>query len=189
MQRPFVQLNWLGKHFLAENNHSSQLSVQPWEWLTDREDVNHLVITNIYIYRKNGIMQQKAAESKNNKRFQTLSDDDIAKLLTKKGSKIYNWFNEGCFGHWDLRTGKLSFWGHSCRTLQWVLYTLACGNFQWPRPRASCCKICIHLLRSRSRRCYTRGWFVWRNQANYSNDSDVNDSALARKKSPLARMW
>lgn len=35
-------------------------------------------------------MQQKAAESKNNKRFQTLSDDDIAKLLTKKGSKIYN---------------------------------------------------------------------------------------------------
>ena len=35
-------------------------------------------------------MQQKAAESKNNKRFQTLSNDDIAKLLIKKESKIYS---------------------------------------------------------------------------------------------------
>ena len=38
----------------------------------------------IYLYRKNDIMQQKAAESKGNKRFQTLSDDDIAKLMIKK---------------------------------------------------------------------------------------------------------
>ena len=32
-------------------------------------------------------MQEKAAESKNNY--------DVAKLLIKKESKIYSWFNEG----------------------------------------------------------------------------------------------
>ena len=144
----------------------------------------------MYIYRKNDIMQQKAVESKNNKKFQTLSEDGIAKLLIKKESKIYSWFNEGCFGPWSLRTGKLSICGHSSRALQWVLYALVSGNFQRPRPRASqLLQICIHLGRSRSRRCHTRGWFVWRNQANYSNNSDANDSAYARKKPPLTRVW
>lgn len=52
--------------------------------------------TYMYIHRKNDIMQKKAAESKNN--------NDVAKLLIKKESKIYSWFNEGCFeglAHWQ----------------------------------------------------------------------------------------
>ena len=39
--------------------------------------------------------------------------------------------NEGCFGHWELRTWKLLFAGHSRKSLQWVRYVhgeMACGS-------------------------------------------------------------
>ena len=44
------------------------------------------------------------------------------------GINIYSWFNKGWIGHWELRIGKLSFGGHSSKSLNCFI----CLNAQLP---------------------------------------------------------
>ena len=41
---------------------------------------------------------------------------------TKTIKSLYSWFNKSCLGHWELRTCKLLFGGHSSKALPWVSY-------------------------------------------------------------------
>ena len=46
-------------------------------------------------------------------------------------ARLTKLINEGCFGHWELRTRKLLLDGHSSKSLQRVRYVhgeMACGS-------------------------------------------------------------